>query len=454
MFSDRARREFPRLFCALALLCPAAAAAEPPPLIRKAMEFSFPAEPGKAYELQGTKDGLTWEQAAGPFFGNGGAIEGFFPVEPESGGIRFRDYRVRELDAAELGPAPATLKATTVVLNDGGRPREVIFLDESRGLLKLDADHLRTFTYSFRRVSGGGLSLGLTYFDDSRATLELDFSSPRVGGYQFMDATTRDEDRGGFSLHPGRLRSREPTDTRPNALPTQLAGKDIVFSQAGAVTVMRFTSDFEVSLKQPDGTTEVRQYSYDPSTPLKATLDIIMPQGISLRGEMSLSSETSGTVSFGAVDSDGNPVGGGGPSSGDFNTSKDPDPSENPDCPPKDLDGESLFLSGSEAMTLNFNPDGTGTSVRDVNGSVEVTPFTYDYQRSGNGGAALAITFPGANDDTVADYDFDYGDNCTGTYRRNDYNGGELTGGGQGNFGPGGAAGRPAAAGLVMGLVW
>ena len=453
MFSARARFVIPRLLCVWALLCPAMAG-EPPPLIRRAMEFRFMAEPGKVYELQGTADGSAWARAAGPFFGNGAAIEGFFPTDAESGGVRYRDYRVKELDPSAFGPAPSTLADTTVVLNDSGRPREVIFLDEGRGLLKTDSEHMRTFSYTLKRESGRALGLALTYFDDTQATLRLDFSSARVGGYQFADAASGDEDRGGFGLHPRRLRSREPTGNRPNALPTQLAGKDLVFSQGGEVTLLHFLSDSMVTLTLPDGSVRIRPYSYDPASPLEATLDIIMEDGGSLHADMSMSSETSGTFEWQAFDADGNPSGDGGSSEGDFNSSDDPDPSANPDCPPKDLDGESLFLSGSESMTLNFNADGTGTAVRDVNGSVEVTPFTYDYQRSGNGGAGLAITFPGAADDTVEDYDFDYGDNCTGTYRRNDYNGGELTGGGQGNFGPGGAAGRPAPSGLVMGLVW
>ncbi len=55
MFSARARFVIPRLLCVWALLCPAMAG-EPPPLIRRAMEFRFMAEPGKVYELQGTAD--------------------------------------------------------------------------------------------------------------------------------------------------------------------------------------------------------------------------------------------------------------------------------------------------------------------------------------------------------------------------------------------------------------
>lgn len=402
-------------------------AGAPPELsIGPALEYRFETRPGAVYELQCSRDGETWEKVAGPFFGHGEPVEGF--LRGEAAARRLFRYRVQELDPASIGPAPEKLRKQTLVFNDEGEPRQFVFFDAERGMLKTDAFHARSFTAEQRRVAPDRLEVNLTYHDGSRARLELRFLDGRLGTARWRQTGVSGEpefsDVGPFSLHPGRL----PETSGAVSLPEDLTGKSLLFASGSQSTRLEFTSPREVTVYQAGADPVVLPYVYELESFKSGMLQLERPDGALVEYALDLKGPASGSF----LKSE-NPAGGEGPapaplsSDGNFNLSTEPEQPVNPNCPPPDLAGHSFYLAGSDPVTLMFNADGSGNALRRANGSVEVTPFTYSYTRSGRTSASLTLTFPGAVNDLIEDYTLNFNEDCGGSYERSEFEGGQFT---------------------------
>lgn len=412
----------------------------PAPTIRAAQEFSFPTADGAVYTVEGSADGKTWTPLAGPIFGDGSLARSL--VGPA--GTAPPLLRARAVDAAAYGPSTPQLGGKTLVLNDQGRARQLIFFPSiqgvRRGVLKTDAAHARSFLWQARRTSGNKAVAELRYFDGTTSEVDLSFSNEQLGSYQMRDldqaGVPQGTEGGGFSLHAGRIRDA-PSDA---VLPATLAGQSLLLEEGGLVTRFDFAADGSVGLFRPDGSTELRRFQFNRTAPGQAELRVEALGGLGAIYQLQLSTQATGKYERMPL-----PLSGGGfpsgflPRPGTFNVPTLPVVANSTTGPPRSLGGKVLQLNGEDPVTLTFHSDGTGTATREEEGSVEVTPFSYNYAPTDEDEASLALTYPGAQTDHVEDYNLDFSDPSSGTYRTSKYNGGELARSSSGSFNTGGS---------------
>ena len=406
----------------------------PAPEIRPLMQYQFPTAESAAYLVEGSHDGQTWTTVAGPVFGDGGMARSILPD------ASFPQWRVRVVNTASYGPATTQLGGKTIILNDQGRARQLIFFPAvqggvRRGVLKTDADHARGFVWKVRRTDGAAATVELTYWDGTSSTIGLNFSNSQLGVYQMRDrdpgGVVQVTEGGGFSLHPGRIRD----DPHEAVLPAAIEGQSLLLEEGGAVTRLDVGTDGNVSLVRPDGSTVTRQYHYARKMPGQAELRL---ESHGVPGEiyqLQLTSQATGSFNRMPLPLPGNVLPPGTlPQAGTFNVPTGPVVANSTTGPPRSLNGKVLQLNGDDPVTLTFNSDGTGTATRAENGSVEVTPFTYDYSPTDEDEASLALTFPGALTDRVEDYDLEFRGHAGGSFRGSSFEGGERASSTTGTF--------------------
>ncbi len=408
----------------------------PAPAIQARTAYTFDTVEGAAYLIEGTVNGEDWVTVAGPIFGDGTKAQAMLPAEA----AEYGQLRVRPVSAASYEPATTALGGKTIALNDNGKVRQLVLFASSqgvtRGMLKTDAQHARSVVWKARRISASQVSVALQFFDGTTSTVDLKFSNGQLGTYQMRDLSGSGQlqvmEAGSFSTHVGRMRDN-PSQA---ALPSALVGQTIGFEEAGDLTRMFFASGTNVVVTKPDGTTEVGKYTYDITSPVIASLNIETPgqagQNYQLEPEIPGAGGFNRTPMIGGAPAPNTP-----PQPGNFNIPSGPVVPNSATGPPRSLEGRVLEMGGSNPVTLTFNEDGTGTATREDGGSVEVTPFTYDYAPTGEDEASLAITYPGADTDRVEDYDLDFNGANGGSFEGSIYEGGELSQSSSGNFNTG-----------------
>lgn len=415
-----------------------------PPAIRAGTSFEFDTVEGAAYLVEGRVDAETWTSVAGPFFGDGTRQSALLPagITPAS----YPEWRVRPVNAANYGGAITGFEGKTLALNDGGRARQVIFFPViqgiRRGVLKTDAEHARSFTWKATRSSGTDSVVELTFTDGTTSRISLQFSTAKLGVYELRDrglnGAVQVTEGGGFSLHAGRIRD----EADQSVLPGVLDGQSLLLEEGGRITVLEFDTSGQVTQTRPDGTTETAAYEYNRSNPGAGELRIIGPElnRPVQRYQLTLGTQATGTFArVPVVLPGGIPLPGVLPQPGTFNIPTRPVVINSTNGPPTTLGGKVLELGGDDPVTLTFHEDGTGNAKRENNGTVEVTPFTYDYSPTDEDEASLALTYPGAVTDRVEDYDLDFSSDNAGSYQISSYEGGELaksTGGSFNSNGP------------------
>lgn len=414
------------------------------PEIRPRMEYEFQTTAGQAYLIEGTVDGQTWTTVVGPVFGDGQVARAMLPA---AGGQTYQQFRVRPVAAATFLPATTALGGKTIALNDNGRARQLIFFPAiqgvTRGFLKTDANHARSFVWAVRRTSSAAVVVDLQFFDGTTSTVDLSFSNSVLGSYQMRDRDSQGQvqvtEAGAFSVHNGRIRD----NADQAVLPSLLIGQSLGFEEGGELTRMDFTTNGNVLVTKPDGMVELQSYTYDVRSPGVADLRLDrpgQPEQAPVLYQMALNTQATGTFNrFPLSLPGGGIVPGLLPQPGVFNVPTGPVIPNSATGPPKSLDGKIIQMDGEDPVTLTFNSDGTGTATREDNGSVEVTPFTYDYSPTDEDEASLALTFPGAQNDRVEDYDLDFSGTGSGRYQSSTYQGGELADSSSGNFNAGGS---------------
>lgn len=398
--------------------------------LKPALEYRFSTEAGKVYVVEGSGDGQTWVGLTPPIFGDGSLAKAFLTADRADGQRRYAQYRAAEVSPELFGPAPLDVQGRTLMLNDQGKPREVVLFRDGvegrQGFVKIDADHARRFTWKSLRTAQDRMRLELTYLDGTTSTLSLRFFDGTLGSYEMRDfdaaGLVQGVDAGGFGLHPNRL-----SGSADASLPNALSGTSLLVSEGGRSTRMEFLSPDEVVLHFDDGSQSTRDYDYDVNSPATGTLRVISATGGASVYQLSLTAGSSGTYKKllepppGQVPNPGNV-----PQSGAFDLPPRPvAPPNGGNCPPPSLDGRSLILNSSDPVTLIFQSDGTGKLLRERAGVMDLIPFLYDYSPTSSSGASLAIVFPGASSDKIEDYELEFNPDCSGTFQANSFHNGE-----------------------------
>ena len=387
---------------------------------------------GTAWHLQRSLDGgQSWQWASGPHFSDGSPL-----LLTESAGPP-TDFRMVPANLADH-PFPASPAGWTALLVRDGGVSEVVFMSASRGFFRLDAGHARPFTCTWRRSGPDRAEAILTYSDGSHVLLRLALTNGSLGHWGMEGlaspaaaATVREPvESGTLQFVEGRLRrlGRNPE------IAADLHGLQFLFDEGGARTLVRFTDSQHAEIAPPDGPVRAVTYNYERETLAKGRVSF-QPGGTELILEMN----GPGTGIFQEVLPEQPPAGAPPffpPRQGSFTTPVQRETPRDGACPPPSLSGLAFIVHGSSPCTLTFNADGTGTASKEINGSVEVTAFTWAYSRTGGAGASVALTFPGVSRDLIDDYQFDFSSNCSGRFRRDSYASGSATGAVSGTFTP------------------
>jgi len=425
------------LAAGLACLRPAAAQALPAPEIAPARLLKFTPQPGTAWYLESTADGLAWEQA-GPFFSNGQAVRHVQPVDAP------RQFRLRYIDPATIGHAPVMLEGTSLIMEKAGQPIEVVFMNAVRGMLRLDDRHARTFTYTWTKTSPDGGDAILSGTDGTVTLLRLNFSNAALGRWGMEDLPNRAAaasvavplDSGAFSFRQGRFRRGQENAS----LPTDLNGRSLVLNEAGRLSHLTFTGPATMTLRTPSGGTLDAACTWDPDQPQQGRLTLEFPDAPLICLDLDLLSPGAGVFTA-PPPGDGTLPG----RSGSFTLPDEQEPPPNPNCPPPGIAGLSLLINDSAPCTLTFHADGTGMVRKEVNGAMQFIPFLYTYSCTGGRSAKVTLTFPGGAGDAIDEFDMNWKDDCTGSFKRQSFANGSAAGTGTGTFGPGEGAGFPPA---------
>ena len=268
----------------------------PAPDVKPAQHFQFTPQPGTAWMLEGTADGGTWLDVAGPFFANGRATDHLRPAGKELG------FRLRYIDPASVGLAPVTVPAgRTLLMEHQGKAREIIFIDATRGILRLDDAHARTFTTAWTKTAPDAAEAILSGADGSFTLLRLEFLAAGLGRWGMEDIPSAESaamiketiDAGGFSLNDGRVLH----GTDHAALPSDLTHRRMALTEAGEISILEFTGPDSITLRR--GTAPVQQgtYSYDPEDVRTGQLTLNLEGKPQVDFRMEMLTPATGTIS-------------------------------------------------------------------------------------------------------------------------------------------------------------
>lgn len=408
----------------------------PAPEIAPARHFQFTPQPGTAWFLDGSTDGLSWHEVAGPFFAAGGAVDHLLPAGADT------QFKLRFVDPAAIGHAPVVVDGHSVRMERAGEPVEVVFMNAVRGFIRIEGGHMRSFTYSWLKKSPDEGEAILSGLDGTFTLLRLKFSDGQLGRWGMEDIPSPQDaariketlDAGAFTFREGRFRR----GLKYTSLPKTLAGGTMALNEGGLISHLHFATESAFALKAPDGNTTGGTYAYDPGSETHAELNLQLADDEPLA--LGLDLTTPGVGRYKEILTPETPSGG-IPRNGTFTQPEEQEPGPNDDCPPDDLAGLSFIINDSSPCTLSFNGDGTGVQTKEVDGALEVTHFTYSYSQTGAVSGSVAITFPGAGGDLVDDYQLEFRNDCSGSFDRDSSANGLSTGSESGTFGPGGLAG-------------
>jgi hypothetical protein len=391
----------------------------------------FPAAEGTAWQIERSVEGGDWKPMGPPRFGRHGEVVADDFEEARAG----QKFRAVSVDPAGVGDAPVTGAGWTALLaRSGAAPSEVVFMSATAGFYRLDAQHARTFDYRWVKTGPQAAEAILSWSDGTHALLRMELltkTSGRWGMEALADpagaaAVLETSDGGLLQLVPGRVRQAVPAE-----LPADLAGREVLLEEGGIVTSVRVGDGHRARLRLPGAAEREVDVAYERENVSRGTLRF-EPMGWQILLEMNGAGMGTFLEQTPAVPQGQAPpfV----PRRGVFTTPVERPPLPAGDCPPESLGGRSYVVHGSTVCTLTFKADGTGTAAKEVNGSLEVTAFTYAYARTGATSASVALTFPGVSRDLIDDYQFDFSNDCAGKFRRDSYASGGSAGVTAGTF--------------------
>jgi hypothetical protein len=390
--------------------------------VQAARQIRFTPARGTAWMVEASAGGTAWHDIAGPFFGTGRNVQHFLPGGAEG-------LRLRYIDPATVGLAPLHPAGLSFQLDHQGKLREVLFLDDENGLLRLDDDHARTFTAAWTKSAADEIEAVLSGADGSFTLLRLFYTAKGAGrwgmedipGPQAAATVGRMLDEGGFA-QSGQRPARGDGSIKA---PTDLSGRRMVLAAGGEVRVLEFQGADTVTLRRGTEAPQTGTYGYDPADDVSGVLHLDVGGSSSTQ---LLSMNSSSTGSLRAPGSTLPPA--------TFAMPEAPAEPLNEECPPRGIAGRSFIFADSTPCTLTFYANGEGVQRKEVNGVARVTHFRYRYSLTGGDKASVAVTFPGAAGDMADEYDLEFDDDCSGNYKRSSFTGGTRTSGRESNFRP------------------
>ncbi|MBP7951155.1 MAG: hypothetical protein KA004_16005 [Verrucomicrobiales bacterium] len=403
--------------------------------MQQGRRVEFPTLPGHAYRIEAGPAGTGWQPVGGVIFGDGSPAVAFLKFSELPAGTA--ELRVVEIDPAGIGVAPVSLGAGTLTLAEPTASHHYLFLTESSGIVQEQPGRAASFTYSYVKTgaaTGRLVALGANF---ESATMELNFVAADGGTYRRRlvggDGQAVDDDAGVFSVSPGGVWTEGAamwSGTANGLNLTVLDGAASIHYAFGMGTVKR---------QMTGAIPQTLPYSFDWETPSRVTLSLTLSSGLEEVLKLDLKSPGSGLVERRMVKAGGvervsrgafsGPIPPALPVSTGFN------------CPPNSVINLAWDItdSFSGALTMDFDTASVGTKVGRDGGTIEFTPFTYNYTRLDDLHARLVLVYPGLAGDEIEQIDLSFSadDTCSGTFVRKTYRNGVLVATSTGTFGPG-----------------
>jgi len=259
--------------------------------IHRALEVNYKTNPGQVFELQGSGDLQGWRDIGDVVFGEGGSVHDF--VSSKNAPASFL-YRVKISPSQQFGFAPSAIVGKQFAFNDDGGARVYNF--DTRGsateFSNLAGVSPATLAYSFRKNGDSYSRLTIERGSGDRDVYELDFSADHIGTYQrseIRDGSTRDIDRGTFTLGAKRSPSQDPPAT---LIPQSLVGLSYLYSDG--LTRERFDFVSNNSGRSIERAA-VRHFGYAYQIGEETATATVVDGELTIEFEMTFTGESAGT---------------------------------------------------------------------------------------------------------------------------------------------------------------
>ena len=401
-------------------------------------KFTFPSEPGKAYQFEGASasgDATAWQELAGVEFGTGEPLN--FEIKT-SAASALTHFHLREIDPASVGIAPVQLPRGTLSLVKGGQADQMVLMSPTQGVCHPVMQEPFAMDWMYEKtgpnegkwkatLTSGGVAVVALYFC-SASTGRFVRTVPVAGHPPFVD--------GGIFAVSDRLvwqgddNGRVPTDVVGRKFTFQFSGQPLQY-EFGAANVERRIG-VGAGLDLP--------YVYEPETANMGVLHITKSPSREERLTLWAKSETSGSVMREVVEN-------GIVKDARFGTFSHPAEAAPPTNPllscsaPLSLVGKLFDFSNttSGVVTMEYGNNGEGTKSNLEGGSIQQSVFTFAYTKIDDRTGRILSVFPVLDgtqiDETILHFSED--DDCSGTWERHSSRNGEPLPPSSGNFGPG-----------------
>ncbi|MEZ5327332.1 MAG: hypothetical protein R3F19_19960 [Verrucomicrobiales bacterium] len=435
--------------------------------IRHAVEVEFQSVPGQVYQVQSSADNENWHPVGDSYFGDGAKVVDL--ISYGQTGERSKFFRVRTMDASEVGIGPVALAGATYLLNDGGVLRTIQFDNAATGTVVLGDEGLREFRYGFLKTGPSAGRLQMVFGKNATETVSMSFSTDSAGTFQcerFDDGALVEKDAGTFSrVYLGddvRLTfdTATPAPQSPIGYSIVLfAGEqsnvvrvlnDVVVKESMLNTSASYVYDYTVSAEGKGqltvwkgrekydhyefgftsvGTGEFRRSQYAGGALVDADVGVFSVFGApaqSLRlgndGQAIPMDAEGGLVHF--PETPESPVGGDAPPAGEGQCKM-----------PGTLEGICVDVSANgKGEKLCFYSEDSGSLVKNLVSTSAFVPFEYSYEAISETVSRIEIQFATADGEQRIVYELNLDDGCNGSYSRTKYVGDRVTAEDTGRF--------------------
>ncbi len=427
--------------------------------IRHAVEVEYQSVPGQVYQIQSSTDNVNWRLEGDSYFGDGAKVVDL--ISYGQTGDRSRFFRVRTLDASEVGIGPVALVGATYLLNDGGMLRTIHFDNVATGTLLPNGEAPREFRYGFLKTGPDAGRLQMLFDDITTETVSMSYSTDSAGTFRcerFEDESLIERDAGTFSRVFLDGDVRLTLDSSTPAPPSPIGYSLLLFAGEQS-NVLRVLNDVVVKESMLNTSTSY-VYDYAVSATGKGQLTVWKGRAKYDFYEFSFTSVGTGAFKrsqyvdgsmvdadvgvfsvFGApglrpvldqagqaapLDADGGlvhfPEGPAAPSEGDT------PPKREEQCKmPNQLEGICVDVTANgKSEKLCFYSDDSGSLVKNLVGTSTFVPFEYSYEVISDSVGRIEIQFATADGEQRIVYELNLDDGCNGSYSRTKYVGDQM----------------------------
>jgi hypothetical protein len=427
--------------------------------VRHAVEVEFQSKHGMVYDLQSSSDNQDWSSIGDLYFGDGARVVDV--ISYRQTGDRQKFFRVKVLEAKDVGIAPVSIIGYAYLLNDGGDVRLLKFQNGATGTIQLGSEEPESFRYGFVKTGASKGRLKLLIGEDFEEIYEMRFETDEAGafsGERFDGDELEDTEAGTFSRVQGRIESGFDLGDKGDAeAPANLAGYSFMLSSGGQTSMLKVLNE-KVMKESVRNISSSYMYDYTFSGSLGIVsvwkgpakydhyqLDFVSASSGTFKrtqynGGVVRDTDT-GLFSVFGVEGLGNPValGAEGP------TIHFPDeiPIEG-DTPPDTNDGQDVdddavceIPDGMEGLCVDvriagvserfcFRTGGHGDLIEPMRGTTVYIPFSYDYSKNTERRARLVVKFLTTQGSDRFVFDLTLDGDCSGSFVRSEYKGEKL----------------------------